>query len=206
MSIMVAFEGDTDLPVIRRLLEDAGLPLGLPIDCGGKARLDAELKGYNGAAQGSPWFVLRDLDDDAPCAGKFLAGLRFKPSRWMCFRLAVRELEAWLLADKEAVSRFFRVDERHIPNHPDLETDPTASLVALARKSTSSTVRKAMVPAPNMGVQVGPLYEATLIEFGEKAWHLDRACQRSPSLKRARDALRALASRWRAHVGRGGTL
>jgi hypothetical protein len=203
MTIMVAFEGDTDLPVIRRLLEDANLPLGHPLDCGGKARLDAELGGYNGAAKGSPWFVLRDLDDDAPCAGKFLAALQFKPSRWMCFRLAVRELEAWLLADREAVSQFFRVDDRHIPVNPDIEPDPTATPVALARKSTSSAVRRAMVPARGRGGQVGPLYEATIIEFGEKAWQLERASQTSPSLQRAREALRVLARRWRAHVGRG---
>jgi len=204
MTITVAFEGDTDLPVIRKLLDDARLPVGLPIDCGGKARLDAELAGYNGAAKGSPWLVLRDLDQDAACPGQFLASIRFKPSHWMCFRLAVRELESWLLADREAIAAYFRVDCRRVPEKPDLEADPTAALIALAGKSKSSRVRLAMVPKPGSGVQVGPLYEATIIEFAEKVWQLERASQRSPSLQRARKALRDLAKRWRAHAAPDG--
>ena len=48
--------------------------------------------------------------------------------------------------DREAVSVFFTVDGHHVPLNPDLEQDPTAALVALARRSKHSSVRKAMVP------------------------------------------------------------
>lgn len=199
--VIAVFEGDTDLPVVRKLAGDAGLPISVPIDCGGKSQLDAELFRYNQAAKGSPWFILRDLDDDAPCAGDFLHRREFRPTAWMCFRIAVRELEAWLLADTEGVAEFFKVSPSQIPLDPDREADPTQSLVNLVRRSRSSALRKAMIPKPGGHAAVGPLYEAKIIEFGELHWDLDRACQRSESLRRAREALRALARRWLTHVG-----
>ena len=105
MSLALVVEGDTDLPVARKLAQDANLHVFTEMDAGGKHNIDAEIGDYNGAAKGSPWFVLRDLDQDAPCAGRFLGGIGFRPSKWMCFRLAVRELESWLLADEEGSPR-----------------------------------------------------------------------------------------------------
>jgi hypothetical protein len=198
MSVVAAYEGDTDLPVVQKLLADAGLELAASIDCGGKDQLDSQLAAYDAAAQGSPWFVLRDLDTDAPCAPALLEDMQVVPATWMCFRVAVRELEAWLLADHEAVSAYFRVDARRIPDDPDGVPDPTAVLVALARKSKRVAIRRAMVPAPGTSVAVGPLYEAMLVEFGRRHWDLGRACARSASLRSARCALNGLARRWRA--------
>ena len=156
MSLAIVVEGDTDLPVVRKLALDAGLPISVEIDCAGKSRLDEDLPGYNAAAQGWPWFVLRDLDDDAPCAGELLRVRSFSPSRWMCFRIAVREMEAWLLADTEALADFLQIREEWIPINPDAEADPTASLVRLARRSKSSAIRRAMVPGGRGSAAVGP--------------------------------------------------
>ncbi|MBI5498639.1 MAG: hypothetical protein HY907_00225 [Deltaproteobacteria bacterium] len=200
MTVLVAFEGDTDLPVVRKLARDAGLTVVREIDCGGKHRLDADLPGYNDAAQGSPWFVLRDLDHDAECAPEWLRRCGFSARTWMCLRLAVRELESWLLADAVAMASFLQVDSVRIPTDPDGLADPTRTLVDLARQSRRHAIRRQMVPGPGDHVAVGPLYEAKLIEFGELHWSLSRACGRSPSLRDARAALRRLGHRWRHHV------
>jgi hypothetical protein len=200
LSLIVVVEGDTDLPVVRKLAHDAGLSITAELDQAGKARLDDELTGYNAAAKGSPWLVLRDLDHDAPCAGRFLAEREFSPAPWMCFRLAVRELEAWLLADAHGMAGFLRVDEGLLPRDPDAERDPTETLVRLARRSGSSALRKALIPKPGSSVTVGPLYEAKIIEFAERHWELARACERSASLRRARAALRSMAAKWSRHV------
>ncbi len=190
-------EGDTDLPVARKLVRDAGLDVALELDCAGKSQLDEHLSGYNAAAQGSPWFVLRDLNGDALCAAALLEQRRFKPSQWMCFRIAVREMEAWLLADAHEFSAFFDVEETLVPGDPDAEADPTTVIVNLARKSRSGAIRRALVPPPGSSTVVGPLYEAKIIEFGERHWNLARAARRSESLRRARKALRGLGVAWR---------
>lgn len=203
MSVVLVVEGDTDLPVARHLAADAGLSVFAEIDCGGKGRLDGELIGYNGAAQGSPWFVLRDLDSDADCAPIILANRLPVPSRWMCFRIAVRELEAWLLADVEGLASFLRVPVNRLPGAPELEPDPTRTLINIARHSRSRAIQKAFVPPRGSSAQVGPLYEASLIEFAANYWNLERAVARSDSLRRTRSALRALAGRWLKYVEGG---
>jgi hypothetical protein len=194
--IQVVVEGDTDIPVARKLVASARLTVAQEIDCGGKDRLDRVLRGFNDAAKGSPWLVLRDLDREN-CAPSLLAKLRFEPSRWMCMRIAVRETESWLLADAPGVARYFSVDESLLPPRPDELDDPVAVIVGLARRSASPVVRRGMVPARGHSVPVGPTYEGHLIDFGLRAWSLDRACRRSDSLARARRALRQLAHEWR---------
>ncbi|MEP7012069.1 MAG: hypothetical protein ABJC13_17225 [Acidobacteriota bacterium] len=58
---------------MRKLARDAGLELYAEIDAAGKNTIDAEIAGYNLAAQGSPWFILRDPDQDARYAAEFFS-------------------------------------------------------------------------------------------------------------------------------------
>lgn len=203
MSLCVVIEGDTDEPVVRKLAQDAGIEISKLVDMRGKAALDAHLEGFNSAAKGSPWLVLRDLDQDADCAPEFVTRLRFRPTTWMAFRLAVRALESWLLADREGVADFLGVSVARVPERPDEERNPTQTLVNLARKSNKRSVRQALVPRAGDRVAVGPGYEAAIIEFGVLHWSLERAVQASPSLHSARLALRALSARWARHAGGG---
>lgn len=203
MSLLVVVEGDTDLPVIRALARDAGLEISAEIDCSGKARLDQELRHYNAAAKGSPWLVLRDLDEDAACAVDLRMELGLRWSRWMCFRIAVREMESWLMADSQAMAGFLSVNRAWIPIDPDAEKDPTRTLVSLAKRSRKRDLQRAMVPRAGQSVAVGPAYEAKLIEFATNHWELDRACLQSASLRRARAAIKELGAHWRQYCAKG---
>jgi hypothetical protein len=147
--------------------------------------------------------VVRDLDHDAPCAGTFVAAAGITPSVWMCFRVAVRELEAWLLADAQGIAHFLAVPASAVPIDPDAEEDPTKTLVELARRSRRKTIQRALVPKPGTSTAVGPLYEAKIIEFGQQHWSLERACERSGSLRSTRQRLGELAARWMAYTTTG---
>lgn len=137
MSIVVVCEGDTDLPVLRALVEDAGMVITAELDMAGKHSLDSMLSGFNDAAKGSPWLVIRDLDYDAACAPSYLAEIAFRPSLWMCFRLAVREIEAWLIADRRAFAEYLKVPLTRIP------LDPMQNAIRRARSSTWRNARRA---------------------------------------------------------------
>ena len=197
--MMVVGEGDTDLPYLRKLADDAGLPATSDIDAGGKGNIDRDLAKYNAMGKSLPLLVVRDLDRDAKCAGELVSGMRRKPARWFRFRLAVRELESWVLADAVGLARFLGVEKKWIPEDPDSEADPTQSLLAVAGRAPAQMRRKLLPEKGNTAV-VGPLYEATLIEFGTRVWSAARASERSPSLRRARVALEILARDWRRYV------
>lgn len=199
MSAFIVFEGPTDEPVARALMADAGLSVFLAKSAGGKTRIDAQLEKYAAAAEHQPWFVLRDLDNDAPCAPTWIVG---KPrARWLCLRLAVRETEAWLLADRQRFAEFFRVAPARVPADPDGLDDPKRRLVDLVRHSSSVRIKRDVVPPEGGHTQVGPGYVATLEEFALQHWRLGVAAQRSDSLRRTRLALRELGTRWRAFTG-----
>lgn len=199
MSTVIVFEGPTDEAVSRALVDDAGLSVALAKATHGKTKLDAQLAKYAAAADHQPFFVLRDLDRDAPCAPTWLEG---RPrGRWLCLRLAVRETEAWLLADRERFAEFFRVAPSRIPHAPDELLDPKRTLVDLVRRSSSAQMKRDIVPGEGAHTHVGPGYVATVGEFASGFWRLGVASRRSDSLRRARDALRELGARWRAFSG-----
>ena len=105
----------------------------------------------------------------------------------MRFRVAVRQVEAWLLADADRFSTFFGVRRGRVPDHPDEVLDPKDKVVALVAGSTKPAIKADMVPRPGSGRRVGPAYAARLIEFvtrEENGWRLDHAASASPSLRR----------------------
>jgi hypothetical protein len=189
--ITVAVEGDADVPVVERICELAGFRVGIVYGRSGKSRLDSQLHGYNLAARYAPWLVLRDLNGDAPCAGGLVAELLPSPAPMMLFRVAVRAVEAWLLADGEALSRFLRVSKKVIPPNPDELPNPKLALVNLARRASNRAVRRDMVPQEGTTGSVGPAYISRLAEFTKKFWRPEIALEGSPSLRRCVDALQA---------------
>ena len=97
-SIRAAVEGATDEAVVQRLIGHSGGQIGSVY--GRRAsRIAREIAGYNIAARNGPWFVLVDLDNDADCAPPLRDAWLPDPAPGLCFRVAVRAVEAWLMAD-----------------------------------------------------------------------------------------------------------
>lgn len=196
--INVVVEGPTDRVVVSRVLDYLGIPLGLVHVKQGKAKLLKRLPYYNRAAQFVPWIVVVDLDQSPLCAPAFVRQELPSPAQGMLFRVAVRAVESWLLADAERLSAFLSVSVNRIPDDPDAEPDPKVTLVNLARQSRRSSMRRDMVPRSESGARVGPGYTSRVIEFvtaTEHPWRPEVAMQRSDSLRRCVDALRAYHSR-----------
>ena len=163
-------EGTTDEAVLRRVVEHLGATLGPVYGKTGKASLLKQLHSYNQAAQFWPWIVLVDLDQDAECAPPARAQWLPDPASRMCFRIAVREVESWLLADRETLADFLGIALSRVPTIPENLDDPKAVLVNLARSSRRRDIRVDMVPRPESGRQVGPAYASRLIEYAQGPW------------------------------------
>jgi hypothetical protein len=180
--VTIAVEGDLDAAVARRVLRAGGLATGPVYGRSGKLQLDKKVHGYNRAAARSCWLVLRDLDHDAGCAPELRQRLLPQPAPWMCFRVVVRAVEAWLLADRSSVARWLQVPYASVPPSPEALDDPKAALVQLARRSQSRWLRDAMIPAAGTRTKVGAGYTGAAIEFVTEHWQPRAASLNSPAL------------------------
>ncbi len=180
-----AVEGMPDEAVLRRIVIARRAEVHRIQVQRGKANLRRALPGYNAAAQGDPWLVLVDLDRDFDCAAALVADWLPAPSAYMRLRVVVREIEAWLLADRERFARFFSVPISAVPDRPDELPDPKATLLSAIRRSRRRAIQVDMLPRPNSGRQVGAAYTSRLIEFAsdnDRGWRPQVAARRSPSL------------------------
>jgi len=185
--ISAAVEGILDEVVLRRLIEGLGAFPGSVYGKNGKSFLLEKLNAYNQAARFVPWVILIDLDHDADCAPPFLQSCLPNPAPYMSFRVAVREIEAWLLADRESLARFLSVGVSRIPHDPENLDSPKSTMVEIARHSRRRDVRENMVPRPGSGRKIGPAYTSLLIEFArdpENGWRPNVAAKSSDSLNR----------------------
>ena len=193
--IYAVVEGELDAAVVRRL---SGVVEGIEIDYNrifiknSKNAVLRNLEKFNRAAEKFPWFVLVDLDREE-CAPSLIRKHLPGRSRHMCFRVAVRAVEAWLMADREGIAGFLGVSKRAVPAEPEKVLDPKMILVNLARRSRKRDIREALVPDPDTGARVGPLYVPRLKEFIADVWNVREACKNSPSLEGALRCLRAIS-------------
>ncbi len=183
--ITAAVEGPTDEAVAQRLVSHVGANMGAVFGKQGKPNLRLKLSGYNNAARYDPWFILMDLDRDADCVPSILSSWLPDPAPMICFRVAVREVEAWLMADGESLADFLGISITKIPNRPEVLDEPKTALVNLARSSRRRAIRDDMVPRAGSGRSTGPAYTSRLIEFASRSWRPDVAAQNSDSLARA---------------------
>lgn len=182
-----AVEGPSDESVLRRIVEARGALVHRVQVQNSKPNLRRALPGYNLAARWSAWLVLVDLDQSFECAKALVDNWLPAPSRHMRFRVVVRQIEAWLLADRERFAQFFAVKRSAVPAAPDTLPDAKATVLALAGSSRRAAIRQDMTPRPGSGRRVGPAYSSRLIDFASnpsEGWRLEVAASRSPSLAR----------------------
>lgn len=154
------------------------------INCRGCSRIKQNIQAYCKSAHGSNfYFVMTDLDRN-PCAPalvqEWLGGLSH-PN--FLFRVAVHEVESWLLADRENFADFFKVPLSKIPLNPDSEENPKEIIFELARKSKNAMIRKEVPPVKL--AHAGVSYVSIVTQFIETQWSVLNAAENSPSLKKA---------------------
>ncbi len=185
VSINAAVEGLTDEAVAKCLIRHVGAVPGSVYGKNGKPDLRKKVNAYSQAARNNPWLVLVDLDHDAACAPPLKAAWLSNPPPRLCFCIAVRAVEAWLLADADTLSDFLGVARSRVPQQPEHLDDPKAALVNLARRSRRKYIREDMLPREGSGRPVGPAYTSRLIEYVNQHWRPKEAAKRARSLARA---------------------
>ena len=195
--LLVVTEGQLEIPVVQKVFDVLGIehdetrfvPKG-----GGNAFWSDAVK-YNKAARyAGPVLGIADLEQ-SPCPGGLI--VQYLPhGRHPSFvlRIAVRMLEAWLLADRQAISSFLRVPAGRIPNDPDKLPHAKQYLVNLARQSRKRQIVEDIVPPQGSEGVVGRGYAPQMSNFIRTAWRPTIASANSNSLRRALAAIQAIAA------------
>lgn len=140
---------------------------------------------------GLNFLLLTDLDT-RPCPPDLLddwLGETIKPDT-LFLRIAVREVESWVLADRSQFASWLGVSEDIVPVAPETCLDPKADLLQLASKSRYRELREGLLPKKGAASKVGLEYNDLLCAFVTENWRIEEASQRSPSLERAIRRLR----------------
>jgi hypothetical protein len=196
--INIAAEDLLSEAVAKRLLSDSGqmFSVGVVYNRGGYGYLKKTANGWNHAAKGTPFFLLTDLDS-APCPSALMASwIPGTKHQNFIFRVAVKEVESWSLADRINFAHFLKVQKTRLPERPDELPDPKATLVKLAAGSPLSQVKARLVPRPRTTAKQGRDYNGCLTDFVMTKWVPEQAALNSPSLNRCRMRLATFRPVW----------
>ena len=178
---------------IRLLSEVPGIGPGLLLRRGGSGYLRSRLKAFCEMARVRPLLIATDLDT-APCPAVLRdnwMGIYDQPTNFL-FRVAVREVESWLLADHAAVVTLLGAfAARHLPDNPDALRDPKNHLLQIAQRAPREVRADLCAPSGALARQ-GLGYNVRLCGLVREHWNPERASLRSESLRRLRQRINAL--------------
>ncbi len=194
-SVILAVEDALSNAVSTKILKHFGIEIvqRIPNIYQGNSYLQRRAVELNRSAAGPPYmFMLTDLDSPQNCPPQLIQSwVRGPLNSGFFFRVAVMEVESWIMADRSALAKFLSIPVNRIPSNTDDIDNPKEFLVSLARRSKKTRLRDRLVPAPRATTAiVGPEYNNCLSEFVQTHWDLARAAVVSPSLKRTLDCLR----------------
>jgi len=182
--INIAVEDTLSDAVVRKLLtlSKKKYAIGVTYSRGGFGYLKTRIAGFNNAAKGTPFFVLTDLDRYECPATLILDWLQDPMHPNLIFRIAVKEVESWLLADHTNFSRFLGIRKDLLPKDTDDIRDPKNFLIRIADRSRNTELKKDIIPPRNSDRKVGPNNNGKLIEFVSTKWDPKNAKNHSISL------------------------
>lgn len=194
--VALATEDELSEVVGQKLVNDAGadLTVTLLLRRGGSGYLKSKMRNFCELARRMPVLLLTDLDTEQ-CPATLIgvwSRNNVVPDRFL-FRVAVRQVESWLLADQESIAGLFNIALRRLPGNPDQLPDAKRSLLHLASLAPRR-VREELLAEQGSTASQGLGYNTILRDFVNNRWDPARAATRSDSLKRARTRLAELAA------------
>ena len=194
---IIAVEDQLSDTVATKILQKLGFVIAKSIVYNGYGNLKKKAEGLNQNAR-KPYgiFMLTDLDSPKICPPTLIQSwIKGTLNLGFFLRVAVMEVESWVMADQHAFAEFLQIPANQIPYKTDEILDPKQTLVSLAKKSKCTLIRRDLVPGKGAKTsKVGPRYNTRLSEFVQNYWDFNRAACVSPSLKKTVDRLQSARS------------
>lgn len=193
MAIALATEDVLSESIGLRLLSELPSPVTpLLLRKGGFGYLRSKMDSWRQLARRQVVLILTDLDQiQCPSAlrADWLGNTPHPPN--LLLRVAVREVESWILADHVAMRKLIG-HKGTLPPQPDSLADPKQHLLTLA-KLAPRQIYQDLVKEAGAKASQGIGYNSRLTAWVQTEWCPERASERSPSLQRARKRLMELA-------------
>lgn len=173
--------------ILKKLLTVSGQQyfIGHCYSRSGYGYLRRNISGFNNAAKGVPFLILTDLNHYQCAPDLINEWLKVPKHVNLIFRVAVKEVETWLLADRIGFATFLGVSRSLIPLDVEEIERPKEFLISLAKRSRKRTIREDIVPFPKSTAKLGRNYNGRLITFVYEKWDVKNARENSSSLQRA---------------------
>ncbi len=190
MSWLVATEDRLSECVALKLLSEVCVAEEQTLCLGrqGNGYLLKRLKNLNdSASDGLKVLMLTDLDQKSCPSSLLSAWFRnLKRDANLIFRVAVRETEAWLMADTSNFAAFLKISQKLVRTDVEALPDPKRELLHLAARSRARGIRQGLLPEKNAAAAQGFAYNDLLCGFVRASWSARDASKNAPSLLRAR--------------------
>lgn len=157
--------------------------------------LKSNVRKYMEAARQCPVLMLTDLDA-RQCAPNLVGdwtGDVAAPKDFL-LRVAVRETEAWLMADRDGFAEYLGVSKAKLPRDVEGLPDPKRYLLEVAR-GAKKKIREGLLPLTNAAASQGFGYNPLLSKFVTERWSSAKAAANCESLKRTIARLEAVKIR-----------
>jgi hypothetical protein len=189
---LLVVEGTLDEVVSKKLIAHYApkIEIGTTYPMGGRSQIKKKIGSYNQAAKVFPYLVLVDLDQDE-CAPILINDWLPNRHPQLLLRVAVRQVESWLLADRKALADFLSVVLNRIPMIPEAEPNSPELIMSISRQSRKKIIRESIPPIGDTAKR-GPDYNGQLSRFVIKHWEPERARIHSPSLDKTIKTLQSL--------------
>ena len=192
---------------MRRALStrSTGYAIGAVFSQGGFGYLKRQAPAFNNAAKRCPFLLLTDLDQ-SPCPPQLIEDWLGRPKhRHFLLRVAVREVESWLLGDPTGLKTFLGLRMQIALPNPEQLADPKQELLKLALYSPRRAMRDALAWKDESSGRLfqGPDYNATLAKFVAEVWDITGARNGCHSLDRLFLALERIEAEFASNHAKG---
>lgn len=195
LSVALATEDALSEAVGLRLIGGAGNDLEVvqKLRRGGSGYLRSSMRKFCELARIMPVVLITDLDNEECPATLIDVWARHDTvPKLLTFRVAVRQIESWLLGDAEGIAGFLKVNANSLPRNPDSLRDAKRHLLKLAQRSPRALRDELLAETGAIAAQ-GLGYNEVLSQFVRTGWDPSAAAGRSDSLARARRRLAEIA-------------
>ena len=188
ISIVLVVEDELSEAIAETILLQSERPYHIVNRLGksGFGYIKQNIEKFNQAAgNGLSLLIITDLDQQkCPFAliNRWFGRKVIHPN--LIFRVAVREIETWLMAHRKEFAKYVGVSPAKISADLESIPDPKAYLLQLAQRGKRS-IKQELLPTKGSTARQGPGYNSCLSYFARNYWNVSQAVEYSDSLNRA---------------------